>query len=86
MAEQREPTLATACPSPAIAHQQNTVEIDGHMFHLASNPDGRARNGCCQVCGWPEEEGGWVCCSYPHAMVPDQEMSPGMWSWKFPEP
>ena len=48
-------------------------------------PEGRGAEGNCHICGWPKDEEGSPLCSYPHAMVPDKEVSPGMWTWKRPE-
>jgi hypothetical protein len=38
-------------------------------------------DGNCHICGHPKREKGSDICSYPHAMVPVKEVSPGMWSW-----
>ena len=39
-------------------------------------------DGNCHICGKPKVAEGSINCSYPHAMLPDQEISPGMWSWR----
>ena len=39
-------------------------------------------DGNCHICGKPKVAKGSPVCSYPHAMLPDKEISPGMWSWR----
>jgi len=39
-------------------------------------------SGNCHICGEPKVKEGKGICSYPHRMLPDEEVSPGMWSWR----
>lgn len=41
-------------------------------------------SGNCHICGEPRAAKGSQWCSYPHAMLPDKEVAPGMWSWRGP--
>jgi hypothetical protein len=40
--------------------------------------------GNCHVCGQPKTGTGDVHCSYPHGMLPKEQITPGMWSWEAP--
>ena len=35
----------------------------------------------CHICGRPKIAKGANTCSYPHAMVPVEQVSEGMWAW-----
>ena len=40
--------------------------------------------GNCHICGKPRAAAGEAICSYPHGLVPQEEVAPGMFSWKEP--
>ena len=40
----------------------------------------------CHICGKPRAERGGEWCSYPHALIPTEQVAPGMWAWSEPSP